>query len=105
MLIFSGTSHFLGGCKFETLSCASEPLITSNTCHLNLSSDLQHDFWRLVLQSAPLVFWVDGSVRWVLSLLLTKQVMIQTTQFFLPTMVNFMQSCPCYDNFASIGSN
>ncbi len=66
MLIFSGTSHFLGGCKFEALSCTLEPLITSNTCHLNLSGDLQHDFWRLMLQSAPLVFWADGrSARWV----------------------------------------
>ncbi len=73
--------------------------------HLHLSGDLQHDFWRLMLQSAPLVFWADGrSARWVFSLLLTKQVMIPTTQFFLPTMVNFMQSCPCYDNVASIGS-
>lgn len=103
MLILSGMSHFLGGCKVETLSCTSEPLITSNTCHLNLSGDLQHDFWRLMLQSAPLVFGADGrSSRWVLSLLLTKQVIIQTTQFFLPSVVNFMQSCPCYDNFASI---
>jgi hypothetical protein len=83
MLIFSGTSHLLGGCKFETLSCTLDPLISSNTRHLNLSGDLQHDFWRLMLQSAPLVFWADGrSARWVLSLPLTKQVNYSNNSIF-----------------------
>jgi hypothetical protein len=57
------------------------------------------------IQSAPLVFWVDGrSARWVHACF--HCCSDQAGNYPNNSMVNFLQSLPiCYDNFASIGSH